>query len=66
MKVEVNLVSQNVRRELIVLHNLLISDKIAPELVPTLEEGGVLDVIQIYLKSECVIKFVLMKASGGA
>ena len=59
MKIDVNLVAQNVCRELIVLHNLLISDEIAPELVPTLEAGGVLELIQIYLKSECAIKVLL-------
>ena len=47
-----NLVASTAAREIVILHNLLISDSIAPQFVPMLEAGGVSEVIQIYLKSK--------------
>ena len=41
--------------EILVILNCLNSDNILPQLVPMLESGGIVEVIQIYLKSKYAI-----------
>ena len=47
-----NLTQIIARCEILVILNCLNSDNILPQLVPILESGGIVEVIQIYLKSK--------------
>lgn len=56
-----SLVASTAAREIVILHNLLLCDEIAPQLVPMLEAGGVLEVIKLFLKSRYTFKYLLLK-----
>ena len=55
-----NLTQMIAYHEILVILNCLNSDNILPQLVPMLESGGIVEVIQIYLKSKYVCMYVCM------